>query len=507
MAAVVIDITETGAAEAAAGIDTVVRSLTVLENGLERVERAGKKMGDGSKKAGVDVGKLKQGLGAIVGSGVVNDFDDIVGALIALGPAAGAAAAGIGLATAAVAGVGIAAFKATAFLHDAAEGTGQLDDENRALKVALDSINNTIGQAVAPTFEGLTIGVVAAALAIGDLVGTISNVIGSVTNWYKSLTPFQKGVMNGIAPSLAQLSMIEDLGAGLKDGTIALGGYTDEARTLVGAQAQLMAVEDGAAEATKRHTAAMREAAKAAREAAENAEILASVRNREFYDALGLDQELTAQIQSNSEAIVESQKTATKEIAKMHQEASLQTMDAWASTASAISQGIGFVAQQMIEGARDGSEAQQQAALVAFRVSQAASVASIGINTAVAIVKALAELGPVAGVAAGVGIGITGATQIAAVLSQPQPFHVGGEITRATGGKMPGMMPDEHLVRARDGETINTRQQQAGGQRIVVQQVYQHRVFDTFVQDNLRQSNSPLRKEVSRRSGKRLGHS
>ena len=71
------------------------------------------------------------------------------------------------------------------------------------------------------------------------------------------------------------------------------------------------------------------------------------------------------------------------------------------------------------------AEDNREAALALYRTSQAAALSQIAINTAVAITKALAELGPVAGAVAAGGIGITGAAQAAAVLAQPPPAHMG----------------------------------------------------------------------------------
>ena len=88
------------------------------------------------------------------------------------------------------------------------------------------------------------------------------------------------------------------------------------------------------------------------------------------------------------------------------------------------------------------AEDNEKAAMALFRTSQAASLAQVGMNTAVAITKALADLGPVAGTVAAVGIGLTGAAQAAAIAAQPPPVaHIG---TGLAGSRDP-LAPDERM--------------------------------------------------------------
>lgn len=82
---------------------------------------------------------------------------------------------------------------------------------------------------------------------------------------------------------------------------------------------------------------------------------------------------------------------------------------------------------------------QQDAALASFRAQQALSAVTIAMNTAAAIMKAVAELGPIAGAIAGVAIGALGAVQLGLVLSeQPPEFHVGGVVSENDRGRSPG---------------------------------------------------------------------
>jgi hypothetical protein len=90
-----------------------------------------------------------------------------------------------------------------------------------------------------------------------------------------------------------------------------------------------------------------------------------------------------------------------------------------------------------------------------------------------------------------------GAVQAAAVLATPPPkFHSGGMIA-----------PDERMITAQTGEAVLSRSGVAaaggasgvndlnrggGGGAIVVVNQYRHRVFDSFIMDNLRRTGSPL---------------
>ena len=76
---------------------------------------------------------------------------------------------------------------------------------------------------------------------------------------------------------------------------------------------------------------------------------------------------------------------------------------------------------------------QQRAVTKAFRLQQAADVSAIAQNTAVAIMKAFATLGPVAGAAATGAITALGGVQTAAVMQQQPPtFDLGGMVPMGT---------------------------------------------------------------------------
>tara|TARA_R110000787_G_scaffold59215_5_gene134288 strand:- start:3009 stop:4361 length:1353 start_codon:yes stop_codon:yes gene_type:complete len=145
---------------------------------------------------------------------------------------------------------------------------------------------------------------------------------------------------------------------------------------------------------------------------------------------------------------------------------------------------------------RLGASAEQQA-MASYIVSKASALAEIAVNTIVAASKAAAQTGVGAAIAVPA-ITALGAMQAAAVLATPPPkFHRGGMIA-----------PDERLITAQTGEAVLSRSGVAaaggasgvnglnrgggaGGAIVVVNQ-YRHRVFDSFIMDNLRRTGSPL---------------
>lgn len=131
-----------------------------------------------------------------------------------------------------------------------------------------------------------------------------------------------------------------------------------------------------------------------------------------------------------------------KEIEK-EKAARLQTLNIMVSSASTIAASLLAVQQNT------GAFTAQQAKRI-FRLGQTAAVSDIAINTAVAITKAQAQLGPIAGSLATGALVASGAAQTAAVLSQPIPtYDMGGMI-----GNLDPLRPGERLVRAQAGEAI-----------------------------------------------------
>ncbi len=143
--------------------------------------------------------------------------------------------------------------------------------------------------------------------------------------------------------------------------------------------------------------------------------------------------------------------------------------------------------------ANANSKRDRELALRQFRLAKAAGIAEATIHGAVAITRALASLGPIAGPLAASGIAATTAAQIATIAAQRPAFDRGGLIQ---GG---GAMADQVPVNALPGEAVLSRGAvraiggQAGvdrlnrgestGPQVVVVEAYKH--FGRFVQDEL----------------------
>jgi hypothetical protein len=476
---------------------------------IREMERASRE----SEKA---LGELKKGATVIFG-GVVGDIEDVVGALGAMGPVAVAAGAAVGVLAAGAAAL-FAEYKVVGMLYDFADATGKLSDEQAGLSAAIDETKKAIGDRFVPVFEGMLIGVTAGTLAIRDFAIRALDAGSAMLAWYQTLPTFARAMVGNVVPALQEAAAIAKLSEGLRSGTVDVGGYVAEARALIGTLAASKAATDTAEKSTKKQASAHKAAADAAKEQEKaesdgaaawikqqeslNRQEEQRVKNIQESEQAGRDAYEAALAQERERAAAEKERAAAR-LEQIAAEKAAQS-DYWQSTATAGISAAATLAQAVSDGAAEGSAAQRDAAMVAFRINQAGAIASIGVNTAEAASKAIALFGPppsplgIAGIVAATAIGLT---QAAAVAAQPPPsFHTGGVIASQP------LAPDETMIRARKGEEIRTRQEQGGGAGVTVQMVYQHRVFDTFVADNLKQTGSPLRREIGSSSGRLLGH-
>ena len=156
--------------------------------------------------------------------------------------------------------------------------------------------------------------------------------------------------------------------------------------------------------------------------------------------------------------------------------------------------------------AEEVAEKRKQA-MIAFLIDKAAKLAQALTATALATINALSMPPAPNYVAAGLAAA-GGAIQVATIAAARPSFHSGG---------MADFSPDEASAVIRRGEAVlspqgrralgddTIRAANAGmgsGQTIMVQQVYRHRVFDSFVSDNLR-TRGPLARALG--SGGRAG--
>lgn len=161
--------------------------------------------------------------------------------------------------------------------------------------------------------------------------------------------------------------------------------------------------------------------------------------------------------------------------------------------------------------ARIGAQSEGEYAMLSFRIAQASAGTQVAINTIVAASRAIAELGPIAGPIAAVGIGIGGAAQEAAVWSQSPPsFYPGGFTpSKVSTDAIPTIThPDEAILNKTGRKTIGdeairkANRGQSQGQPSMAFRV-DGREFGTIAAHQARRGGR-LSDELTRRSG-RLG--
>ena len=178
---------------------------------------------------------------------------------------------------------------------------------------------------------------------------------------------------------------------------------------------------------------------------------------------------------------------------------------------STFSSGVSDLLAQRAEA---NAKRDRELAVRQFRASKAAAIAEATINGAVAITRALAALGPVAGALATAGISASTAAQIGVIASQKPAFDRGGMIQ---GG---GRMADQVPINALPGEAVLSRgavravggqagvdrlnRGEGGAPQVVVVEAYKH--FGRFVQDELGRAGVLQRAMLSGRPVGALGY-
>lgn len=188
------------------------------------------------------------------------------------------------------------------------------------------------------------------------------------------------------------------------------------------------------------------------------------------------------------------------------------SLEALGTIAGGFANVLGGIIDEQMRNSDELTDKQKKNLKTLFAIQKAAAVASIIMSTASAIMKALDVLGPIAGgVAAGV-IGGLGATQAAIVAAEKPPsFHTGGIIPAPPGdqGVMMNALPGEAVLNRDATQTLGAEgvdalnSGQGAGGAISISMVYKHRIFDTFVEQNISKG-GPLRDAI--KDGRRVGH-
>lgn len=218
----------------------------------------------------------------------------------------------------------------------------------------------------------------------------------------------------------------------------------------------------------------------AAREQAKALEELLGIRTKAV-EALMTEEELEqmqfeqrlARIEELKEitgAVEEAELAAIAVRDEMEDKAHKRNMDRIAKETEARRTFIGIMTSSVMTAANaiesvlvDTGKITKEQAMKLHFLKQSAALTDIAVNTAVAITKANAALGPIAGGIATGALIASGAAQSAAVVAQPPPtFDMGGMI-----GNRDPLRPDETFVRALRGEAILDRStvDRLGGER------------------------------------------
>ena len=231
---------------------------------------------------------------------------------------------------------------------------------------------------------------------------------------------------------------------------------------------------------------------------------------REQSDLLGAEQERYAEAAALREADVAATEAWATDTAAVYAglaaDLKVQASQIIKQSALSIADGSAILAggiSELSATIAENGNLSEAAARRAYKVSKSAGVAQVAINTAVAISAALAQLGPIAGAIAAVGITASGAAQIAAIAATPPPaFFAGGSSMR---------QPDASIGILHRGETVqtaaSTRRDDRGSTRaansgraapapIQVQFLAGGRVVDEVMQEESARPGSGLRKAI-----------
>lgn len=202
--------------------------------------------------------------------------------------------------------------------------------------------------------------------------------------------------------------------------------------------------------------------------------------------------------QANLDAEKEAQQQAARELA-----------DAWVGAFSAVGSMSSDLLAMQLDNMDTTTQQGRAEALELFRVQKGVDIAMSVANAAAGIARQYADLPLYAAIPASIAVGAATTAQIAAIAATTPTFHVGGLIGQGS------MAPDEVYRATRNEAQVGVVTPQgldainrgdSPGQTIRVVNVYQHRAFGSFVYDNSRMPNSPLREAIRTAPRGRVGH-
>jgi hypothetical protein len=241
---------------------------------------------------------------------------------------------------------------------------------------------------------------------------------------------------------------------------------------------------------------------------AANAE--SAVREQLYADTVALREKQDAEYIAARQKVIATETEAVTKAEKARHDLRMGNAADFAGASATFASGISDLLAQQSEA---NAKRDRALALRRFKASKAAAIAEATINGAVAITRALATLGPIAGALATAGISAATAAQVGVIAGQKPAFDRGGMIQ---GGRMADQVP----INALPGEAVLSRQavRAVGGQTGVdalnrgegqnsaplVLPVYKH--FGRFVRDELERSGALQRATFRGRPVGALGY-
>lgn len=235
-----------------------------------------------------------------------------------------------------------------------------------------------------------------------------------------------------------------------------------------------------------------------------------AVREQLFADTEALREKQNAEYLAARQKVIAAEHEAFKKAEADRQRLRMSNVSDFANASSTFA---GGVSELMYHLAEQNEDHNKELARKQFKRAKALGIAQALINGGVAVMKAYAELGPILGTLAAVGIGALTATQVGVIASQKPAFDRGGMIQ---GGRMADQVP----INALPGEAVLSRQavRAVGGQTGVdalnrgegqnsapiVLPVYKH--FGRFVRDELERSGALQRATFRGRPVGALGY-
>jgi len=205
------------------------------------------------------------------------------------------------------------------------------------------------------------------------------------------------------------------------------------------------------------------------------------------------------------EASVVDAQALSERVMRAAHDAQTELITSMAETASSLAGGLASGISDLAGALAESGQLGAKAALRAYRVSQAAALTSIAIDTSSAAIKALAQLGPIAGAIAAAAVTATGIGAAIKVANTPPPaFYSGGYLTPDSavvhnGEVIAGSGAVQTAASVRRGDPADLRARNSGRrspEAIQINMSFGGRVLDHALVEDSKRPGSALRTTI-----------